>query len=204
MLKEAFFELCGRYANAPKLAEAYWSEIASCYSGSKRHYHDLSHLSNLLKWLQAVKDSIHDWDTVLFALYYHDIVYHATKSDNELQSALLAETRMRELGVPETRIAACKSMILATQKHTFSSDADTNYFTDADLAILGEDWNAYQAYFQNVRKEYSVYPDFLYKPGRKKVLKHFLEMERIFKTPFFYEKLEQSCRGNLARELALL
>lgn len=204
MIKEAFLQLCGRYSDDSKLAEACWAEITSYYSGPKRHYHDLSHLSNLLKWLQEVKDSIHDWDTVLFALFYHDIVYHATKSDNELQSALMAEARMRQLNVPETRIAACKSMILATQKHEFSSDADTNYFTDADLAILGEDWDAYQAYFQNVRKEYSVYPDFLYKPGRKKVLKHFLEMERIFKTPFFYEKLEQRCRENLAKELSIV
>lgn len=52
-----------------------------------------------------------------------------------------------------------------------------------------------------VRKEYSIYPDLLYKPGRKKVLQHFLQMERIFKTQVFYDKYETQSRRNLEKEL---
>jgi predicted metal-dependent HD superfamily phosphohydrolase len=39
---------------------------------------------------------------------------------------------------------------------------------DADLSILGKDLDTYLAYTKMIRKEYSIYPDFLYKPGRKK------------------------------------
>ncbi|HET7178254.1 MAG TPA: hypothetical protein VFI14_00955 [Chryseosolibacter sp.] len=52
-----------------------------------------------------------------------------------------------------------------------------------------------------MRREYSMYPDFLYRPGRRKVLQYFLDMERIFKTEEFASKFEKQARGNLEREL---
>jgi predicted metal-dependent HD superfamily phosphohydrolase len=46
-----------------------------------------------------------------------------------------------------------------------------------------------------------MYPDFLYRPGRRKVLQHFLDMERIFKTEEFASKFEKQARVNLGWEL---
>jgi hypothetical protein len=46
--------------------------------------------------------------------------------------------------------------------------------------------------------------DFLYNPGRKKVLKHFLDMKTIFKTAYFQEKYERQARINLASEMETL
>jgi predicted metal-dependent HD superfamily phosphohydrolase len=103
--------------------------------------------------------------------------------------------------VPTEIIENCKSQILATKKHQDSSDIDTNFFIDADLSILGQDTETYKIYFQNVRKEYSIYPDLIYNPGRKKVLKHFLELKRIFKTEYFYAKYENQAKQNLQTEL---
>ena len=94
-----------------------------------------------------------------------------------------------------------RSQILETKGHSISKDNDTNFFTDADLSILGLDWDLYSEYAQNVRKEYSNYPTIIYKMGRRKVLKHFLVMERIFKTDHFFEKFEVLARENLRREL---
>jgi len=85
-----------------------------------------------------------------------------------------------------------------------SDQEDTNYLLDADLSVLGKDFETYLKYTQNIRKEYSIYPDFLYKPGRKKVLKHFLELESIFKTEYFKEKYEARAKENIAKELQLL
>jgi predicted metal-dependent HD superfamily phosphohydrolase len=126
------------------------------------------------------------------------------KSDNEEKSAGVAESRMKQVSVPESIIKNCKEQILATKKHLDNSDTDTNYFTDADLSILGQDWNMYSEYYRNVRKEYSIYPDLIYNPGRKKVLKHFLDMERIFKTEYFYSKFEQQAKINIQMELKSL
>jgi predicted metal-dependent HD superfamily phosphohydrolase len=49
-----------------------------------------------------------------------------------------------------------------------------------------------------------VYPDVIYKPGRKKVLAHFLQMERIYKTGIFFTMFEKQARQNLQDELAEL
>jgi len=75
---------------------------------------------------------------------------------------------------------------------------------DADLAILGKDWKDYENYIHQIRKEYSIYPDFLYNPGRKKVLIHFLEFDEIFKTNHFKEKYENIARENIQREISML
>ena len=162
------------------------------------------HLDNILGQLLNIKSEIHDWNTILFTLYYHDIVYNSQKSDNEEKSAELAEKRMKQISVPVETIELCKNQILATKSHLKSSDKDTNYFTDADLSVLGQDYDAYLLYSKNVRKEYSVYPNFIYNSGRKKVLNHFLTMDRIFKTDYFHAKLERQAKQNLQKEIELL
>lgn len=204
MLKETFEILLCSYTNDKSLVGKLWEEIEKSYSEKKRHYHKLSHLEQLLTQLTEVKDKINNWETVLFTLYYHDVVYNARKSDNEEQSAKLAEKRMKQLSVPDKMIENCKAQILATKQHLDNSDSDTNYFTDADLSVLGQDWATYAEYYQNVRKEYSIYPNLIYNPGRKKVLKHFLEMERIYKTDYFYSKFEERAKQNLKIEFELL
>lgn len=204
MLEKIFNELLKNYCDNNCLAEKLWTEVYENYSGKKRHYHTLQHLENLLAQLTEVKGEIKNWETVLFTLYYHDIIYDSLRSDNEEKSAKLAEKRMKQICVSDDKIELCKQNILATKSHLKSTESDTNYFTDADLSVLGQTWKSYSDYYKNVRKEYSIYPDFVYNPGRKKVLIHFLKMDRIFKTEFFYYKFEVQAKQNLQRELELL
>lgn len=204
MLQEKFNELLTKYTDDKSLINTLWSEIEKNYSGNKRHYHTLQHLDSLLAQLTDVKEEIQNWDTILFTLYYHDIIYNATKSDNEEKSANLAVKRLKEVAVSSAIIEKCKKQILATKSHLSSNDSDTNYFTDADLSVLGQSWETYTLYYKNVRKEYAIYPSFIYKPGRKKVLHHFLSMDRIFKTDIFYNKYEANAKSNLQRELKTL
>lgn len=204
MLKNTFFDLLKNYTNDESLVRKFWSEIEENYTGKKRHYHTLQHLENLLQILTPIKAKINDWDTLLFTLFYHDIIYNATKSDNEEKSAELAVLRMKAIDIENSKVEKCQTQILATKKHLPSTDSDTNYFTDADLSVLGQDWEIYTNYYKNVRKEYAIYPNILYNAGRKKVLKHFLVMERIYKTDYFYQELEQKAKENLEQEFDLL
>jgi predicted metal-dependent HD superfamily phosphohydrolase len=203
LIKNTFIKLSGKYSANSELLETRWQEIEKQYSGSHRYYHTLLHLENLVAQLESVKDKILDWDATLFAVYYHDIIYNATKSDNEERSAELASKRLKEIAVPLHSISKTVNIILATKKHELNEDSDINYFTDADLSILGQSWNLYEAYFKQVRKEYSIFPDLLHNPGRKKVLEHFLQMPRIFKTDHFYQRYEVQARENLSREKEL-
>jgi predicted metal-dependent HD superfamily phosphohydrolase len=97
-------------------------------------------------------------------------------------------------------------MIVSTQKHELilKQNQDNAHLLDLDLSILGTDWETYQKYIHNIRKEYKIYPDFMYKPGRKKVLKHFLDRETLYFTDDFRNKHEVKARENLKREIKLL
>jgi predicted metal-dependent HD superfamily phosphohydrolase len=204
VLKEIFIELLTKYTDNERLKNELWTEIEKNYSSKKRHYHTLQHLDNLLSQLTEVKSEIQNWETTLFTLFYHDIIYNSIKSDNEEKSAELAEKRMKQISVSNYKIELCKKQILATKSHIKSIDSDTNYFTDTDLSILGQPWETYLLYCKNVRKEYSIYPAIVYNPGRKKVLNHFLSMGRIFKTDFFYNKFETQAKQNLQQEIESL
>jgi predicted metal-dependent HD superfamily phosphohydrolase len=200
-LKATFTTLAGQYTGDQALISELWKEIALQYSAPGRHYHSLSHLENLLEQISAVRDAIEDRETVLFALYYHDVIYDALRSDNEEKSAELALVRLRQIGYPDDRAQRCERHILATKGHSVSDDNDTNLFTDADLSILGSAPEAYQAYSRQVRAEYAAYPDQIYAAGRRRVLERLLAMPRIFKSDFFFERFEAAARQNLTAEM---
>jgi len=204
MFEFIFKEELLRFTSDKSLGERYWSEISKNYSEKKRHYHNLNHLDNLAGQLLPVKGQIGDWSLIVFAIAYHDIIYNIVKSDNEEQSAAFAGKKLIALNLSEVQKKKCLAQILATKAHQKNEDHDTNLFIDADLSILGAGEKSYDLYTQQIRKEYRLYPDFIYNPGRKKVLLHFLEYQSIFKTDYFREKYEAQAKENLRRELASL
>lgn len=200
-LKQKFFQLPEKYNIQAAEATTLWKEIEESYSAEGRHYHTLSHLENMFTQLEEVKEKLSDAESVAWAVFYHDLVYNVQRGDNEERSAESAVAVMKSLNVPEEKCAAAQQLILATKSHSSEADMDTHYFLDADLSVLGADAAAYDKYAVNIRKEYAVYPDEVYRAGRKKVLKHFIDMERIFKTDHFYRKFEERAKENLRREL---
>jgi predicted metal-dependent HD superfamily phosphohydrolase len=204
MLQPVFFDLSKKYSNDNKLIGSVWKEIEKNHSHPGRYYHSLKHLENLMEQLTHVKENINSWDGVLFALYFHDVIYNVLKNKNEEKSSEFAGSKLTALNVPVDIIRKCRRIIVATKKHELNTDQDVNYFTDADLSILGATPDIYQNYCEQIRKEYSIYPDLVYKPGRKKVVEHFLGMERIFKTEYFFNKFEKQARINLQQELNFL
>lgn len=203
-LKNQFEQLCYLFTEDQQLTNSLWKEIETKYSEKGRHYHNLLHLENMFNELEMVKSNISDFTAISFSVFYHDVVYDATSKTNEEKSAAKAEKRLAELHLDKNKISIISEQILATKSHQRSDYKDTNYLLDADLSVLGKDFKTYLEYTQNIRKEYSIYPDFLYKPGRKKVLKHFLELKSIFKTDYFKQKYEAQAKENIAEELQLL
>lgn len=204
MLKELFLSLASQYKNDTELQQKLWLEIEKNYSGKKRHYHNLNHLENLLAELTELREDVRNWNAIVFAVFYHDVVYKVHQKDNEEHSALVAKKHLQQLNCEAGLIDRVENLILATKSHQLSDDQDVNLFTDADLSILGKDWETYNTYCSNVRKEYAIYPDLLYKPGRRKALQYFLSMDRIFKTDHFYSKYEAAAKNNIEREILTL
>lgn len=204
MLESSFKLLLKNYTDQGSSIDAYWNEINSRYNERHRYYHTPSHLHHLLMELTAIKAQLKEWDALLFALYYHDIIYDPLRSDNEERSAILAKERMNHLLVADAVMELAVHCIRATRSHVISDVTDVNFFTDADLAVLGQAPEVYKSYCSNIRKEYKVYPDELYHPGRSKLLCGFLQRTRIFKTDYFYKKYEEQARINIAEEIAMI
>lgn len=182
----------------------FWKEIREGYTTRKRHYHTLNHVSDMLKTAETYQDHLEDPIAIQYSIFYHDLVYSITRKDNELKSAEIAQKRMIELGIPDWRIAKTYNQIMATQHNAKPSDSDMCFLIDIDLQVLGQLPETYDVYANNIRKEYSIYPAFMYNKGRKKVLSSFLERERIYHTESFFEKFESQARQNLQRELKSL
>lgn len=203
-LKERFSQNCFNFTKDQNLIDTLWSEIEKNYSKKSRHYHNLEHLKNMFSELDSVKDKILNFENISFSVFYHDVIYDATSKANEEKSAEFAELRLKKLKVDQNSIEKISEQIVATKAHQKSEDNNINYLLDADLSILGKDLETYLDYTEKIRKEYSIYPDLLYKPGRKKVLKHFLELESIFKTEDFREKYEVKAKENILSEIKSL
>lgn len=201
ILKDRFEALCLNFTEDKVLIEKFWFEIEKKYSGKSRHYHNLQHLETLFEEIEHVKDIIKNFNTITFSIFYHDVIYDATSKLNEEKSADVAKERLEVLGLKNKDLQQVYEQILATKSHQKSEDEDTNFLLDADLSVLGKSSEIYSEYTKQIGKEYSIYPDFLYKPGRKKVLQHFLELESIFKTEFFRNKYETQARENIEFEL---
>lgn len=200
-LRERFSRLLTSCTQDQHLIEKLWKEVERKYSEKGRHYHNFEHLESMFRELDDVAAYIQDYSAIAFSVFYHDVNYNASSKSNEEKSARFAEKDLQLIGAAPEFIEKISQQIMATKFHQKSEDIDTNYLLDADLSVLGQKPEKYNDYIQKVRKEYSIYPDFLYKPGRKKVLQHFLESENIFKTEYFKEKYERQARKNILSEI---
>ncbi|WP_273289272.1 hypothetical protein [Winogradskyella sp.] len=205
-LKPKWVDLVSNYTDKKAIVASLWKDIVDHYSNTNRYYHNLDHIQNMLSQAEDFKSHIEDYDVLVFAIWYHDIIYKSTKKDNELKSALFAKKALKSLNFNEKRIENIENLIISTKKHQIDLDEndDNAYLLDFDLSILGSDWKTYQNYTQQIRREYKIYPEFMYKPGRKKVLQHFLERETLYFTEVYQDKFETQARENIIKELKLL
>lgn len=205
VLEKEFKSLFYRYADKKETIFSYWKELILNYNSKNRHYHNLTHLSELLQFYNEFEHNISKKDVVLFSIFYHDIIYDVKKSNNEEKSAELAKQRLQAINIQSEKVKLVYDYIIDTKLHKIENDdADLAYFLDFDMAILGKDWNNYLNYTAQIRKEYSIYPKILYNNGRKKALKHFLEDGRIYKTEAFFKRFEEQAKKNIQKELNLL
>lgn len=198
-LRIPFLELITKYSSNENYNIKCWLEIEKNYSSKSRYYHNLEHIENMIIELQSISTKVKNLDAIYFAIFYHDIIYKSTRSDNEYQSAVLFKERISKTSFKY--INEVFMQIEETKAHKLSKNNDTNILLDLDLTVLGKSSKDYKIYCKNIRKEYKIYPNFMYKKGRKKALKSILELKSIYKTDFFIHKYEKQARQNLTEEL---
>lgn len=194
---------------APMLADevrraAMFTQLTKAYEAPGRHYHTLTHISALLDATEQAAAQLHDPVVVQLAVCFHDSVYEPLRSDNEAKSAELARAFLTETTLEPARQERVAFLIERTHDHTQPQppdDLELLFFLDADLAVLGAPEARYQEYARQVRQEYRLVPDFLYRRGRRKVLEKMLAAPVLYRIPAFREQLEAAARRNLAQEL---
>lgn len=204
-IREYWLLLNDRHGSPPSAAADEIERILAQYSAPGRYYHNTRHLGNLLTLQQQYAPLIVDNDSLLFAIFYHDLVHKATRHDNEEKSAQEALQFLKKIAYPKEKQQKVHAFIMATHGHKNPlADPDLDYFLDFDLHILGASPSLYNAYTQQIRKEYTLYPAYFYKKGRRRVLKHFLGQTGIYRTAAFREKYEKKARENMEREMEML
>jgi len=176
-------------------------ELVAGYTAPGRHYHNLSHIEDCLAALARVDNlSAVEREILLAAIWWHDVVYDATRTDNEELSAQLAEAHVRE----DIRQEVGR-LIRLTRTHQVQPDDRLGaILISIDLSILGAEPSRYDAYAAAIRQEFIHVPDPDYRAGRARVLSQFAARPVIFPDAGFAATFDRQARENLARELASL
>lgn len=176
-------------------------QLIAAYSAPGRHYHNLAHIEDCLAALARVENlSPRERDILTEAIWWHDVVYDATRADNEELSAQLAEQHVHaDISGEVARL------IRLTKSHDVeASDRLGAILISIDLSILAAEPARYDAYAAAIRQEFCHVPDADYRAGRAEVLARFAARPVIFPDADFAAKHDRPARDNLARELASL
>jgi predicted metal-dependent HD superfamily phosphohydrolase len=173
------------------------------YAEPSRRYHDRAHLAHVLAIVDELAAEADDVDAVRLAAWFHDAVYDVQASDNEDQSARLAEQELAGAGVPSERIEEVARLVRLTATHAVQAgDRNGAVLCDADLSILGAPKPDYDGYAAQIRAEYAHVPGAEFKAGRTAVLRSLLELPHLFSTEPGRERWEAQARSNVEQEIA--
>jgi predicted metal-dependent HD superfamily phosphohydrolase len=176
-------------------------ELVAAYTAAGRHYHNLAHIEDCLGALAGVDNlSPLEREILSAAIWWHDVVYDATRADNEELSARLAEQHVR----PDLRQEIGRLIRLTKTHDVLPEDRLGAILISIDLSILGAEPARYDAYAAAIRQEFIHVPEADYRAGRSKVLGQFAARPVIFPDAAFAARYDRQARENIARELASL
>lgn len=183
----------------------YGRNLLARWAEPQRRYHTVDHLRAVLDRVDELTDQGGEGgelELVRLAAWFHDAVYRPDRSENEERSALLAEKALAEAGLTPHEVAEVARLVRLTVTHD-PADGDLNGETlcDADLAILASAPDTYARYAAAVREEYAFVPEDTFREGRTAVLRHLLDLPRLFRTPYGAAVWEEKARENVEREL---
>ncbi|MFJ3815204.1 hypothetical protein [Streptomyces sp. NPDC090056] len=183
----------------------YGLNLLARWAEPQRRYHTVDHLRAVLDRVDELTDQGGEGgelELVRLAAWFHDAVYRPDRSENEERSALLAEKALAEAGLTPHEVAEVARLVRLTVAHDPAvGDLNGETLCDADLAVLASDPDAYAEYAAAVREEYGFVPDDAFREGRAAVLRHLLDLPRLFRTPYGAAVWEEKARENVEREL---
>ncbi len=202
-IRQRWDDLCSRVGAFKHAHESdlTFEMLATMYGHPPRAYHNLDHIEQCLRTFDSVRTLAGDRDTVEFALWLHDCVFFAERSDNEDRSADAAAMIAGLLGCSPEFTENVRALIAVTRHNEEPARGDPALVADIDLSILGGPWSAYDAYRLAIHEEYRFAGEALFRQGRMAFLRRMLDKPNIYSTQFFKRESESVARENMQREL---
>jgi predicted metal-dependent HD superfamily phosphohydrolase len=194
-----FAALVGRLGGDVSRANDVFLRLRAAWSAKSRRYHDLEHLADCLRELDATGAEPGIADVAELALWYHDAVYEPGAPTCEERSATLLCEDSALLDVPHASAVASAECVRSTahvagKKPTCAS---AELVVDVDLSILGRDVLRFLEFEYAVEEEYASVPSTMYFLARGRFLEQLLASPVIFRTDHFRERYEANARSNI-------
>ncbi|EGG21290.1 putative HD phosphohydrolase family protein [Cavenderia fasciculata] len=205
-LKSKWIILSKRLNLEDTISNKWYTVLEQYYKPTfSRSYHNANHIDELLGFFDQYQDRLKTPDACLMAIWFHDVIYDATKSDNEDKSVEMFKEFALETKLESKMSDLVSEMIDATKHHTkvqSGINIDQDYFLDFDLSVLGRAPKEYTEYSYNIRREYIHVPEDQYRSGRIAVLKRFISSGRyMYKTKEFQDRFTDNAINNLNQEI---
>ena len=176
---------------------AWFDVLATHYAEPHRHYHTSQHIVECLAEFDFARHLASHPTAVELALWFHDAIYDTRATDNEEQSAALAEQCLADAGAHPDLILAVHDLVLVTKTHDPAKHLDAPLLVDVDLSILGQPEDRFWEYEAQVRQEYAWVPEDVFCTKRAEIIERFLARDRIYATEWFFQTREKQARSNL-------
>jgi predicted metal-dependent HD superfamily phosphohydrolase len=156
------------------------SEIKHRYSEPHRFYHTLKHINFILKKIDGLfsKNIINkkDKEILYIATLFHDIIYDPLKNNNEKKSSDLFLNKISEHSPNVNQI---NKIILNTIDHKSHGNKLSKIFNDLDMYnLFNSDLKTLKKDESDIRKEYSMFSNKLYRKGRLDFLNSLLKYNK--------------------------
>ena len=178
------------------------------YAEPHRAYHTQAHVDAMLAGLQGLGDAVAHPNTVELAIWYHDAIYDPAATDNEGRSADLLRAELTGLADPGL-LAQAEALVCWTADHRIppglpaDRHQDAALFLDLDMAVLGADREAFDAYERGIAAEYvPIHGQDRFRAGRRQFIQEMLARPRLFHSETFHRLSDIPARANLQRALA--
>ena len=179
-----------------------FAELVHRYSEPHRKYHTLQHLEECISCLEASSHLAQRPAEVEAALWFHDAIYDLGRTDNEEQSGNWAHAALSSAGVPDDAAARVETLVRATKHTSLPASQDEQLLVDIDLSILGADEQRFGEYEVQIRDEYSIVAEPIFRQRRRAILQSFLDRPFVYGTAHFRSALETRARFNLSNAIA--
>jgi len=174
----------------PKIQDL--ASIISLYCGPDRHYHTMDHINDMLKGAAAANASA----LQMWAILFHDVIYNATRTDNEERSADMAVEYLSGVLSAED-LETVKQIILSTKLHE-PLVPEAALVSDLDLCPLAIPPEDFERNRWLIREEFKHLTKEAYMQGTHHFAEGLLAKEHIYLLPEFRDLHEANARRNLA------